>query len=424
MKSRVKKTEECSRFFRIEIPHDLVMRTVKEVYKNIKKIARIPGFRVGFAPQDLLEKHYSKDAEEEILKRLIPEGYKNAVETHKIIPVGMPRISNINFRIDKPLTFEAQVDTRPNIKLRNYKGIKITKNRISISKEELDEAFSRLRNAYVTHNDVMRPANKGDYVVWEVEAFSEGKPISKKNQNMWISVDKEASLLGMGEELAGLTKGQAKEIETKLPANYPDKKYAGKSARFKVLVNAVKEKALPAMDDAFAKKLNVENMDALKKEIESGLFARKENAIKINMENQILDRLLKDNRVAVPLSLVNRQKEIFRKRMEEELLQKGIHKEEIEKRTKELEPKLNEEAKGRVQVYFILDDIALKEKIEATDDDLEERIASIAQATARPKEEVRKYYEKENLLGGLSEEIKETKVLDFLLKQAEVSEGR
>lgn len=424
MKSRIKNIEECSKLFTIEIPRELVNDAVSEVYKNIRKIANIPGFRVGSAPQDLLERRYSKEAEEEVLKKLIPEGYRIAVETHKIIPIGLPRIANINFGIDKPLTFEAHVDTRPNVKLRNYKGARVTKRRISVSQGEVDETISKLRNMHAEYVDVDRPIEKGDYAVCDVEAFTDGKPISKVTKNMWVQADKTASLLGMGEELIGLAKSQSKEVETRLPDDYPDKKYAGKLAKFKILVNSVKEKRLPEVDDALAGKLNAENVDGLKKEIESQLFARKEDALKIELKNQILERLLKENRFSVPSSLVERQREVFRKRFEAELEQRGLHKDLAEKKIKEMGQKLEEDARGRVRIYFILDDISVKEKIGVGQNDIDARIGEIALSTGRPAEEVKSYYEKEDLLGGLAEEVKETKVLDFLLKHAEIIESK
>ena len=424
MKTRIRSIEECTKLLQVEIPRDLIEQTTQEVYREIKKAAKIPGFRVGSAPQDLLEKHYSDDAKEEILKRLIPEGYKKALENHKINPVSLPRVSNVNFEKDKPLTFEAEVDIKPNIKLRNYKGVKVRKKRISVLEQEIDEAISRLRNTYAEYKDVSRPIGKGDYAICDVEAFADDKPITKKNKNMWISADKEASLLGMGEELIGLTKGQEKEIETKLPDNYPDKKYTGKLAKFKVLINDVKEKRLPDLDDAFAKKLNAENLESLKKEIESQLYARKENTLKIDMQNQILDRLLKDTKFSVPTRIADRQKEVLSKRLEMELLRKGLHKDETEKKIKEMDKKLAEDAKDKVRLYFILDDIAMKENIKVKNADIEARLKTIASSTDQSIEEVRKYYEKENLLGGLAEEVKENKVLEFLLEKAEKIEEK
>ena len=424
MKIRIKNIEECTKLFHIEVPEELVKRITEEIYQDIKKVANIPGFRVGSAPRDLLEKHHSKTVEEEVLKRLIPEGYKKALGTHKIVPVGVPQISGINIQKGKPLTFQAQVDVRPNTRLRNYKRIKVRKKRISASEEEVDETLLRLRNMYAKHNDVSRPIKKGDYAVCNVEAYIDGVLITKKNKDMWILADKETSLLGMGEHLLGLEKGQEKEIDATLPENYPDKKYAGKHAKFKVVINEVKEKELPALDDAFAKTMNCENIDTLKKNIESQLFMKKESDLKVSMQNQILERLLRENKFSVPSNLANRQKQALAKSLETELLRKGIRKDEIKKRIKDMDPNLEKDAKDKVCIYFMLDDIAVKEKIEVDDKDLDEKLAAISASTGQPAEGVKEYYEKENLLGGLLEQIKEDKVLDFLLKQADITEEK
>ena len=424
MKTRIKNIEECRKLFQVEIPRDVVEKTVEDVYRRIKMVAKIPGFRPGSAPQDLLEKHYSKEVEQETMKRLVPEGYSKALENHRVTPVGYPRVFNVNFERNKPLTFEAEVDTKPSIRLKKYKGIKVGRKKISVSQKEIDTSLSRLRNIYAQYKDVPGPVKKGDYAICDVEAFIEGKPISRKNKNMWVMADKEASLLGMGEKLVGLNKGETREIEADLPGDYPDKKYAGKPAKFKILINGIKEKEMPALDDSLAKNLKHENLVSLKKEIESQLFARKEKDLDISMKNQILERLLKGNMFHLPPGMVSRQKEVLSKRIEMELGQKGIKKEEAEKKIKELDEKLAQDAKDKVQIYFILDDIAGKENINVSDKDTEERLKTIAVSTGRPENEIKEYYKKENLLGGLREEIKESKVLDFLLKEAEISDEK
>jgi len=424
MKIRIKNIDECRKLFQIEMPEDLVEKVTKEVYAQIKKVANIPGFRVGSAPQDLLEKHYSKDAEGEVMKELVPEGYRKALETHKIIPIGYPKITNVKLEKNKPFTFEAEVDIRPAVKLRNYKGIKVTKKRISVPENEVTEALKRLGNAYAKYNLVERPVKKGDYPVCDVEAFINEKLITKKNQNMWIQADSGASLLGMGEKLVGMSKGETREIDAKLPENYPDKKYAGQNAKFKIQVNEVKEKILPSMDDAFAKELKVENFDTLKKNIEEQIFAQKENNLKIKMENQILEKLLKEHKFAVPKSFVNSQKENLKKRLQMDLMQKGVQKADALAKIKEFDSKLDKDAMDKVCIYFLLDEIAEKEKISASDDDLEVKLTEMAVSSGRSKEEIKAHYEKENLLGGLKEEIKEEKTLEFLLKSADVTEEK
>ena len=424
-KSRIRNTKnsECTKILEIEIPLDAVNQAREEVYKEIKKIAKVPGFRPGTAPQDILEKHHSKDAEEEVLRKLIPDGYKKAIEFHKITPLASPEIDKVVFEKGKALTFEAAVEIKPTIKLKSYKGIKVTKRKVSVGEAEVDQAVARLRDFYAKYNDVERPVQKGDYTVCDVEAFMDSKAVSKNTKDMWVQADKEASLLGIGEELIGMKKSEAKEINVKLPESYPDKKYAGKDAKFKVLVKSVKEKELPKIDDGFAKMLNKENLGALKEEIKTQLGIRHENAEKIHMENQILERLLKEHKFPVPESIVKRQKEYLEKRLKQELSQRSVSTEEINERIKKSDNEIATDALNKVRIYFLLNEIALKEGVSVTAKDLEKRIAEIAGSTGRPEKEVKESYEKEGLLDGLVEEIKETKTLELLLKEAKVTEA-
>ena len=119
MKTRIKHIDRCNRLFEVEISPEIVSRTLEEVYKEIKKRAKIPGFRAGMVPQSLLEKYHSKDAEEEVLKRLIPQGYRKALYEHKINPVTLPEISDVEFGRNRKLSFKAKVEIGPHIKMKN-----------------------------------------------------------------------------------------------------------------------------------------------------------------------------------------------------------------------------------------------------------------------------------------------------------------
>lgn len=422
MKSKVKNIDKCGRLLEIEISEEIVRKATEEVYKEIKAQAKVPGFRVGAAPDDLLDKYYSKDAEERILKLLIPESYKRALDEHKVEPIALPEVSDIVFAKDKKLTFKAKVEVRPELKLKNYRSIKVKKQKVSVEEKEVEEALKRLREmkAQFTPVTEKRPVEKGDYVICDIEAYVDSKAISKKHENMWVAAEKDASMLGLGEYLVGANAGETKEINADLPAKYPDKKYAGKKADFKISVKEIKKKNLPALDDNFAKDLGKENLQALKEEVESQLKAKKEANAKIEMENQILDKLLKDYRFDVPSSIVKRQFEALLERARQELLSKGLQKDIIDKELKNYEPRLMEDAKNKVKIYFMLDEICHKEKINIGEDDIKKRLEGIARISGQGYDTVRAYYEKHDLMQGLGEELKEEAALNWLLSVADV----
>jgi trigger factor len=224
MKSKIKKMKGTAREFEVKLPPEKVNAALNEVLEEIRKTAKIPGFREGKASISLIRKRYEKEALDEVKQRLVPRAYQQTLSEHKINPVSYPEISDIAIDLAGALTFKAKVDIHPEIKLRKYKGLKATSQKVSVTDEEVEEAFSRIRNMYAEFTEKDSPVKKGDFGICDVEAFVDGKSITKKQKDMWIEANKESSLLGLGEELCGLKKGDSKDIEVTLPENYPDKK--------------------------------------------------------------------------------------------------------------------------------------------------------------------------------------------------------
>jgi len=421
MKSRLKKLEGTARLFEIEMPRETVDRVFNEVLENIRKDAAIAGFRPGNAPMDIIRKKHGEEAMDEAKKRLITRGYQQALEEHDVSPISYPEVSDIDLKLSGELTFKAKVDIHPELNLRPYKGIKVTTYRVSVSDKEVEETLERLRNMHAEFTGIDRPLQDGDFGICDVETFMDGQLVSKKRENMWIEVDKEASMLGVGSELRGLKKGDSKEIEVTLPGDFPDKKYAGKKAVFKVEVKDTKEKKLPELDDGLAKKLGKETIGECKEEIKTQLMERKEAGSKVEMENQILEEMLKKNPVALPESLVKRQMKVLMDRAEDDLAKKGLDKGSIESHRDKLKAQLRKEAEDKVKAYFLLSAVADRENIEVTDEETDNWLSSLAASYNKPFEDIKKYYEQHDLIGGLREQLREEKTLDFLLSEAAVT---
>jgi len=400
---------------------DTVNEALLGVLADIRKNVTIPGFRKGNAPEDIILKNYRKDAMEQVKQRLVPEAYQRAIEEHKIMPVSYPELSDVTVGPDGSITFIARIDVHPDVRASKYRGIKIKNEKISLSPEELEEALGHIRNMNAEFVDVDRAAEKGDFGICDIEAFSEGKLISKKRENAWVEVDKNASMLGMGEELCGMKKGEGKDIKVTLPEKYPDEKYAGKEAVFHVKMKEVKEKKLPALDDELAKKMGKEKMEDVRQEVSSQLLERKEMNRNINMKNQIMEYLLKKNSFKLPLSMVKRQQEVLMRRVTDDLVQKGMDERSISENRDKLKDRLKTEAENKVKLYFILNDIAKQEDIYATDEEVDEWLRKIADSYGQSSDSVKKYYQENNLIGGVKEQLREDKTLDFLLKEATVS---
>lgn len=421
MKSKIKKLEGTARLFDIEVPKEIVDDAVRKILEDFRKVAKIPGFRPGKAPLDIVRRRYQKEAEDELKQDLIPLAYQHALEEHNVDAVSYPEILDVDLDLNGSLSFKAKVDVYPVVGLRKYKSLKVIAQKVKVSDDEVKEELLRVQNIYAEYVDINRPLEKGDFAVCDVDPFINGESVAKKRENMWIEVSKEASLLGMGEHLQGLKINDKKDIETVLPEEYPDKKYAGKKAVFKIEVKHIKEKKLPEFGEELASKLKKSNMDEVREELRSSLLERKEEDAKIEMKNQIMEQLLKCHSFKPPESMIIRQHKILIQKAEDELRKKGVNNETIESHRKELEGKLLNEAERKVKLYFIFDEIANREKIDVTEEETDEWIENLADSFKRPFDEVKKYYVKHNLIGGLREQLREEKTLEFLLSQACIS---
>lgn len=422
MKSKVKKLEGTARELAISLTSEQVNKVLSEVLEDIRKTAKIPGFRPGNAPLDIVQKHYEKDAMDEVKRRIIPEAYQRALEEHNVAPVSYPEVSGLIMDPSGGMTFKAKVDVYPEIKLRKYKGLKATREKVSVTDAEVDEAFLRIRNIHAEFTEKDGPVDKGDFGICDIEAFIDGKAITKKHNNMWIEANKDSSLLGLGEELCGMKKGERKDVEVTLPENYPDKKYAGKQAMFNMEIKDVRVKKLPELDDTLAKKLKKENISEVREEFRSELMERKAHNSKVNMKNQIMEQLLKGHFFDVPGAMVERQLDVLVERAQSELAEKGVDKETIESQKDELKKRLKGDAEKKIRLYFILNEIANENKIAVEDEEVDNWLKSLADSYNQPFEEVKKYYKEKDLIDGLKEQLREGKTLDFLLSEASVTE--
>lgn len=423
VKTKAKTAAECTTLFEIEIPKETIDKAFEEVYDEISKVANIPGFRIGKAPKDIVRKRHVNEAKEEVLKRLIPEAYKKALTQANINPIAMPEISEISFEEGKPLSFKAKVETRPSFKLKDYKGIKVERKKATIKNEDVDKTLENLRGLNAKYTAVEdRPVQTGDDVVSALECFVDGKPIHKKRENLWLHVDKDSFLPALSDGMVGMKKGEERDIDVVLPDKYPVKTAAGKPARYHVKAKEIKSRALPDLDDAFAKDLGKDTLENLKKEIRDELERRMNLNIEIEMENQLLKKLMDDNIFQVPPSLVKRQIDLMVEDAKTRLMEKGFKREDLDKKDNEFREKFKDDAPRQVRLLFVLDEIARIEKISASDGDLENAYKSISGQTGEKTEKIKDYYEKKDLIDSLKDKLREEKTTRFLLDNAEISD--
>src|SRR3989338_530982 len=305
-RTKINRKESCQALFEIEVSREDIDRSLEEIYDEFVKIADIPGFRVGKAPRDLVKKRHRKAAEEEALKRLISKAYSMTLNEHKVHPISMPEITDVVFEEGKPLSFKAKVDTRPEVKLKDYKRIKIEKKKEELKEEDAEKTLENMRalNAkYIAAED--RPLAMGDYAVCDIECSVDGKPLHKRLENRWFAIEKDEPNPELIEKITGMKKLEERDCEGTLSDKYPNKNVAGKKAVYHVKLKEVKVKQLPDLDDEFAKDLGKDSLEALKNDIREELRTHIKRRIEQDMELQLLTALVGENTFSVPRSFVD-----------------------------------------------------------------------------------------------------------------------
>jgi trigger factor len=423
LKVSVSDLSPCKKVIKIQIPQDVVNKELDEVYKEISKAAEIPGFRKGKAPRNVIEQHHSKAARDEVLNRLIPRTYSEAVKEHNIDPVAYPQVSGVKFIDNQPLCYEATVDVKPQIKLKKYKGLKAEKRKLKVDDSEIEDTLNSIKERFAEYKTIDdRAAKEGDFVVADYEFEAEGE--TEKRDNAWFSISNNANeIKEITEKLKGVKPNDELEVKAKLPDNYPKKEFASKEANFTIKVKEIKEKKLPELDEQFIKGLGDyksvdEFMEALKKDVTQ----RKESEIKVELERQIIEQLIKFNPLTVPESMIEQQSEQLVKDLKMRLAYQGMPQEMIDKQEETLRKNAAKDAENQVKVFFLTDEIAKTENIEASDEDLKNRLELLAKQNKTDVKQIKEYLQKNNSIENLKDQIKREKVLGYLISEAKIKE--
>ncbi|MDP3786030.1 MAG: trigger factor [Candidatus Omnitrophota bacterium] len=425
MNIKIKEIEGSRRILEIEISADAIVGKFEEVYAEIQKEAEIPGFRAGKAPRYLIETHYKDKAHEEVKRRLIADHIIKAVKDAGIAMIGAPLVSDILFETGKPLKFKAEVNARPEVRLKSYKGLKAKKAKVQVSTEDVDKVIEELRERYAQLKDVEgRSAKEGDWCLCDVEISVEGKP-GEKNEGVWFPLKPQSTKPEFLSQLTGANPGDTKTVKTVLPANYHKKEQAGKEAIFIVTVNQIKERILPEVDDEFAKDLGgFKSLLELRGNIREELTNAKEQEIKFKMEEELLGQLIRSTNFEAPTIMVDSEMDRLLKETRSRLQHIGYKQDEIEKQEPGIKDKIKEEAVKRVKGFFILEKVAEAEGIAPSEEELNKRIELLAARSKRTVEDLKSHLAGKDLMEDIKAEMAQDKALEFLVANAKIEEEK
>ncbi len=411
---------------KIEIPADILEKEYVSSLDNVRQRARIPGYRPGKAPMSMIEKRFGDDIKSELLEKLVPTYYAEAVKEADLAPVSMPKIeTNIDIKRNEPLVFSLTVEVRPKIENINYSGIKVTGISASVDDKEVDDTLKGLQNDRAMFEAVDREIREDDLLIVDyvkLDPAGEKEIVAQKDQVM--NLGNRLTPRGILDNLLGKKKGDMVEITLPEVVEKELKEDSDKGDKLRITIKEVKEKKLPEIDDEFAKDFGNDSLDALKEKIKEGILTAKQENGKKQQKAKIIDTLIEGHAFDVPESLAEAELDhlINNERHSDHSIQQA--EAASEKDDAVLAEKLRPKAIKNVKATIILDEIAEKEKIIVSEAEVKDRISLIAkQFQATPDAIVNLFMTRDGSLENLRHNIREEKVLDFLLASAEITKG-
>ena len=427
MNCKVEKTENANEVkLELTVEASKFEEAINKVYFKSAKYFNIPGFRKGKAPMKIVEKYYGEEIFfEDAFNEVAPEALEEAVKENNIEVVSRADIDVKQIGKGQDLIFTAIFQTKPEAELGKYKGIEIKKIEYNVTDDDINHELSHMQE----HNARMisvddRAVKKGDIVVIDFEGFVDGVAFEGgKAENHELEIGSNTFIPGFEDQIVGMKIDEEKDINVKFPDEYFSKNLAGKDATFKVKLHEIKVKELPELDDEFAKDVSeFDTLDELKKSIKDKKEKENEQKQKYETEDAVIKAVCENMKVDIPSGMIELEVENMLKDIETRLSYQGLKLEQYlqmlgktrEDMQKEYEPQAIEAIKSRL----MLEAVIKAEKIEATDDEIEEKMKEMAKNYG--KENDKEFMKNENVVKYITEGIKSEKALEFLVKNAKM----
>jgi trigger factor len=429
MKVSVEDVSSVKKVLHIEVPSEDVTREVDGAYGELKKTAKIKGFRPGKAPRSVLERMFRKDVRADVTSKLIQDAFIGALRETDLKVVGAPKVDPPELDEKNAYAFDATVEVRPEIADIDYTGMELTKSKYAVSDEELDLQLQMLQRNMARNEkiDEQRPVRMGDVVIIDYEGFKDGQPFeaTQKTENFSTKVGEGRVVKDLDEGLVGMNVGDEKEIPVTFPEDYFSKDLAGLHIAFKVRLNEIRKEILPELDDQFAKSLGdqFESLEALKAKIRENLQSGYDKRTEQELNEQVFTQLLSQTEFEVPDTMVESELEHILKDAERSFTQSNRTFEELGLSREGLTEKYRPVAEKQVRRHLILSKLIDQEKLTLSDEELAKGMQEMAAGYHQPVESIEAFYQKDpDSLAFFKHTLLEKKALQIILENGKIKE--
>ncbi len=400
MQATVENLNSVKKILHIEIPNEEVVKELDNAYKELKKTAKIKGYRPGKAPRSVLERLFKKDVHSDVSSKLLQQSLIETITKNDLKIVGTPKIDPPELDAKAPYKYDATIEVKPEIGEIDFKKLQLKENIYEASDKEIATQLKMLQKNMARQEAIKktRPLQEEDFALIDYEGFKDEKPFAEtqKTENFILKVGKGQIIKEFDEQLIGMKPDETKEINIHFPEDYQNKSLANLDINFHVKLNEIREEILPELNDEFAKKLGqYENMDKLKNAISDNLMEGYKKRSEHELNEQIFTALILKKDFEVPETMTQYELDGIISEAERSFTYRNTTMEEMGLSKEKLSEKYRDTATKQVKRHLLLDKLIEQEKLSLSDEEIDNGFKDMAKSFDKPVEEISSFY-KEN----------------------------
>ena len=410
----------------VEVPAETITEAFEQKATRFSRTLKLPGFRKGKIPKDMVKSRFRSEILDQVVRDLLPQVLQQALNQHALHPIDDPKIKDLKIELGEPLRFQASFEVMPQVEAKNYKGLQVTSRSAEVSDDEIEKRLESLRERAARFDPVTdRGARDGDFVAGTLyEKPSDGKAPPKKQEGVLIEVRADVYHPSLHEKLQGVKSGDSVSLEAVFPEDHADPKRAGKTFTVRLENIEVKEKVLPALDDELAKDLGqFENLAELREHVRQQAEEEARHLAEQDLRNQLLEKLLEANPFEAPEALVEQELDERIEDMARSLIDRRIDPSRANIDWRSLREGQRNSAARSVSATLLLDRIVEQEKLNETEEAVNQEIERGAASIKKSPEAVRAQLMKDGGLERLKRRLRRELAFDLLRENARIKRG-
>lgn len=421
MKAELTSENSVRKTIAFEIEKEIVTKEIDKRAKSIAKRAQLPGFRPGKVPLAVVKRQFKADVEQDAVEAIANQFLPKELEAHNLRPVASPKLDKVELAPEGDLKFRIVFDVLPEVTVPAFRGIEVTVKKMSATPEMIDSEIERMRDASARFEPAPdRPAQKGDFVEVDIEITDHSNGQARKREATLIEVGHTGNHEELNAALEGVTAGVVKDVRAVEREGDAADAPIVRTVDYHLEVRALKVKTLPAKDDEFAKDMNFDNFAALETSVRERLERTLQHNEDVAIEDAVLNKLADLATFDIPQSLVEEQVEARTRRFAENLQQQGLDLAKINLDWSKIAEEQKEGSEKQVKLEILLDAIGKAEKIEATDEDVQDQIKRLA-ARARASEASIASHLSDDQKARLTMQARDRRIIDMIKAAARVN---